>query len=48
MHITLIKYCIDNAHEIVCKENNEPVKIIVQVHRPKSGVKYIKNFTRNY
>lgn len=41
VHITLLKYCIDNAHKISNKKNNECVKIVVQVHRPKSGIKYI-------
>ncbi len=41
VHITLLKYCIDNAHILSNKKNNENVKIVVQVHRPKSGIKYI-------
>lgn len=41
VHTSLIKYCIDNAHRISTKKNGESVKIIVQVHRPKSGIKYI-------
>lgn len=40
-YATLLKYYIDEAHTITNKPSSEPVKIIVHIHRGKSGPAHI-------